>query len=464
MSGLVGVHNKEGTPALTDTITLSSCEMDRLKVILRLEEKHLTVVEAAESLTLSERQFYRILKRYRGDGEAGLCHRLRGRASNKAFPPEQRAKALRLYQEQYSDYGPTLFAEKLAEHHDIVISRQTATRWLGQQALWSGSRKKRPHRKKRQCREAIGSLIQFDGSPHDWFEGRGFVCCLLVAIDDASNCIMVRFAPVEDTEHVLAFWHDYVARFGIPAEVYTDWGSVYVNVEHPDRLTPFGCAMAALGIRHIKAGSPQAKGRVERSNRTHQDRLIKALRERNISTIEQANRFLEEYYMNDHNQRFAHPNGLTNIHRSASGIDLANIFCIEQTRHVYNDWTITLNAQFIQLLKSDAPLPPPRSKVSVRQHLDGSLHIFWNEHELTYKHLPHRPQRVRPVPRPPAANHPWRRKPVGGITAMRRAEKTLALKKLKAYNVKASSTTEEHRREDSARYAHSAFPSTTAAP
>ena len=464
MSGFVGVHNKERTPALTDTITLRSYEMDRLKVILRLEQKHLTVVEAAESLTLSERQFYRILQRYRGEGEAGLCHRLRGQASNKAYPPEQRTKAIRLYREKYSDYGPTLFAEKLAEYHNVVISRQTATRWLSQKALWSGSRKKRPHRKKRQCRDAIGSLIQFDGSPHDWFEGRGPVCCLLVAIDDASNSVMVRFAPVEDTEHVLAFWHDYVARLGIPAEVYTDWCSVYVNAEHPERLTPFGCAMAALRIRHIKAGSPEAKGRVERSNRTHQDRLIKALRERNISTIEQANRFLEQYYINAHNQRFAHPNGLTDIHRSASGINLANIFCVEQTRHVYNDWTITLNAQFIQLLKSDTPLPPPRSKVSLRQHLDGSLHIFWNEHELTYKLLHHRPHRVPPVPRPPAANHPWRRKPVGGITAMRRAEKTLALKKLKAYNVKASSKTEKNPREGSVRYAHSAFPSTTAAP
>jgi transposase len=402
--------------------------MDRLKVIVRLEQKHLTVVEAAESLALSERQFYRILKRYRGEGEAGLCHRLRGHASNKAFPPEQRAKAIRLYQERYPDYGPTLFAEKLAEYHDVFISRQTATRWLSQKALWSGSRKKRPHRKKRKCRDAIGSLIQFDGSPHDWFEGRGPVCCLLVAIDDASNSVMVRFAPVEDTDNVLAFWRDYVERCGIPAEVYTDRSSVYVNTEDPERLTPFGSAMAALGIHHIKAGSPQAKGRVERSNRTHQDRLIKALREHNISTIEQANRFLEEYYINAHNQRFAHPNGLTNMHRSASGLDLANIFCIEHTRHVYNDWTITLNAQFIQLLKSVAPLPPPRSTVIVRQHLDASLHIFWHENELAFELWTQKPRPVPAPPRSPHPHHPWRSKLVGGTTALHRKQKTLASK------------------------------------
>jgi transposase len=435
--------------------------MDRLKVILRHEQHQLTMVEAAESLDLSERQVYRILKRYRTEGEAGLCHRLRGRASNKAFPPDHRAKALRLYQERYSDYGPTLFAEKLAEYHDLRVSRQTATRWLSQKALWSGSRKKRPHRKKREPRGAIGSLIQFDGSPHDWFEGRGPECCLLLAIDDASNLIMPRFVPVEDTGHVLAFWRDYVENVGIPAEVYTDRGSVYVNTDNPERLTPFGSTMAALGIGHIKARSPQAKGRVERSNRTHQDRLIKALRERNISTREDANRFLEQCYTQAHNQRFAHPDGLTNIHRSASGLDLANIFCIETTRHVYNDWTITLNAQFIQLLKSDAPLPPPRSQVIVRQHLDGSLHIFWNEHELAFKFLTKKPKPVTTSPQPPAPDHPWRSKLVGGATALRRRQKTLASKHTDSYDSTRSKTSP---RKGSTRYARSAFPSTNAAP
>jgi hypothetical protein len=435
--------------------------MERLKVILRHKQHQLTVVEAAESLDLSERQLYRVLKRYRTEGETGLCHRLRGRASNKAFPPEQRTKAVRLYQERYSDYGPTLFTEKLAEYHDLRVSRQTATRWLSQKALWSGSRKKRPHRKKREPRGALGSLIQFDGSVHDWFEGRVPECCLLLAIDDASNLIMPRFVPVEDTEHVLAFWRDYVERCGIPAEVYTDRGRVYVNPDNPERLTPFGSAMAALGIRHIKARSPQAKGRVERSNRTHQDRLIKALRERNISTIEDANRFLEDYYTLAHNQRFAHPDGLTNMHRSASSLDLANIFCIEHTRHLYNDWTITLNAQFIQLLKSDAPLPPPRAKVIVRHHLDGSLHIFWNEHELAFKLLTKRPQPVPMPPRQPDPDHPWRSKLVGGITGLRRRQKTLASKQTNNY---AATQLKISRRKGSTRYTRSPFPSTHAPP
>lgn len=418
---------------MTEIITLSSCEMDRLKVILRIEHDELTVAEAAESLDVSERQLYRILQRYRAEGERGLCHRLRGRSSNKAFAADLRTKALRLYREQYSDYGPTLFSEKLADYHDVHISRQTATRWLSQASLWSGNRKKRPHRKKRERREAIGSLIQFDGSPHDWFEGRGPACCLLVAIDDASNRQMFRFVPVEDTHHVLVFWRDYVERYGIPAEIYTDWGSVYVNADDPDRLTPFGRALKALGIRHIKAGSPQAKGRVERTNRTHQDRLIKATREPNISTLDEANRFLESEYIDAHNNHFAHTGGLTDIHRSASGIDLANIFCIEHIRHVYNDWTITFNAQYIQLLKSDAPLPPARSKVILHEWLDGSLHIFWNEHELAFKQLPRKPKRCPHPPRTPAPDHPWRSKFVGGSTALKK-QQTLASKHSLSYH------------------------------
>lgn len=435
--------------------------MERLKVILRIEQAQWTVAEAAESLHVSERQLYRIMKRYRTEGEAGLCHRLRGRQSNKALAPELRTKSLRLYREQYSDYGPTLFTEKLADYHDVHISRQTATRWLSQVALWSGTRKKRPHRRKRERRETIGSLIQFDGSSHDWFEGRGPACCLLVAIDDASNRQLFHFVSVENTSHVLVFWRQYVERYGMPAEVYTDRGAVYVDADYPERLTPFGRAMQALGIAHIKAGSPQAKGRVERSNRTHQDRLIKTLRERNISTIDNANRFLEEEYLQTHNDRFAHTNGLTDIHRSAAGIDLANIFCIEHVRHVYNDWTITLNAQFIQLMKSDAPLPPARSKVIVRQWLDGSLHIFWNEHQLAFTQLPSKPKHCPQPPHTPAPDHPWRFKVVGRAGALHKKQQTLASKNMVSYNGKQAKAPP---RKGSTRYARSAFPSDDASP
>jgi hypothetical protein len=412
---------------MTETVTMSYREREQLKVISRIEAGELTVAEAAESIHLTERQMYRLLRRYRQEGDRGLIHRLRGRRSNLAYESEVRTTAVRLYRELYSDYGPTLFAEKLEFYHDLKISRQTATRWLIQESLWSGSRKKRPHRKKRQRRDCIGSLIQFDGSPHDWFEGRAPACCLLVAIDDASGRVMLRFAPSEDTYSVLSFWRDYVKRFGIPAEVYTDHGSVYYDPNNPKHLTPFGQAMMRLGIHCIYAHSPQAKGRVERSNRTHQDRLIKYLREQTVSSIDEANRLLDSFFTDDHNRRFAHTDGLTDIHRSAVGIDLNNVFCLQDTRQVHNDWTITLNTQFIQLLRSEAPLPPPRSNVIVRLWLDGSLHIFWNEHELNFSKISAKPRPPSPALRRPAAIHPWFSKSVGGKRAQRRRAKALDL-------------------------------------
>jgi transposase len=463
--GMLEVLKRERTSGMGQTITMSIREMERLKMIVRIKENKLTVVEAAESLHMSERQMYRVLARYRTQGEAGLPHRLRGTTSNRGYTKETQKKVFRLFREQYADYDPTLFAEKLEEYHALRISRQTLTRWLFKESLWAGRRKKRPHRKKRERRQVMGSLIQFDGSDHDWFEGRGPRCCLLVAIDDASGSVMVRFAKEEDTASVLEFWHIYIQHRGIPAEIYTDGGAVYFDTKNPKRLTQFGRAIAALGIHHIHAYSPQAKGRVERSNRTHQDRLLKALREHDISSIEDANRFVEKFYCAQHNRRFAHNEGLSDIHRPADGIDLDNIFCWEETRKVYNDYTITLHSQFIQLLRSEVPLPPPRSTVLLRQWLDGSLHIFWNEHELAFQVLAVRPPTQMKPAFCPATNHPWRKKFVGGKRALLRGKKTLALKRKAMYPITAPDSEKiGNRRKDSVRYAYSVFPSRSASP
>ena len=462
---MLEVLKRERASGMGQTITMSIREMERLKMIVWIKEGKITVVEAAESLHMSERQMYRVLGRYRTQGEAGLVHRLRGMRSNRGYSKETRKEVFRLFREQYSDYDPTLFGEKLEEYHTLHISRQTLTRWLVKESLWAGRRKKRPHRRKRERREAIGSLIQFDGSEHDWFEGRCPRCCLLVAIDDASGSVMVRFAKEEDMVSVFEFWHRYTQHRGIPAEIYTDGGTVYFDPKNPKRLTQFGRAIAALGIHHIHAYSPQAKGRVERSNRTHQDRLLKALREHDISSIEEANPFVEEVYCARHNRRFAHSEGLSDIHRPADGIDLNNIFCFEDTRKVYHDYTITLHSQFIQLLRSEAPLPPPRSTVLLRQWLDGSLHIFWNEHELAFQVCA---ARQLPKSKPlvsPAINHPWRKKFVGGKRALLRGDKTLALKQKSMYSTtSAGSEKIDNRRKDSVRYAHSVFPSRNASP
>lgn len=386
-------------------------ERDRLKVLTQIQQNELTRAFAAESLHLSERQLYRLLNRYREQGDAGLVHRLRGRPSNHAHDETDKAKAVRLYRERYRDYGPTLFSEVLADDHALAVAPETLRRWLITASLWAGSRRKRPHRRHRERRSAIGSLVQFDGSPHDWFEGRGPDCTLLVAIDDASSRVFLRFVESENTRDVFIAIRSYFEHYGIPRAFYTDRGSVFYGEDKP---TEYQRAMKALGVETIFAHSPQAKGRVERSNRTHQDRLVKALRRHNIGQMAAANRFLEQTYHAEHNRDFAQLDGLPDLHRSIDGIDLKNILCFETRRQVRNDYTITLDAQYLQLERSDAPLPPPKREVTVRRWLDDSLHLFWNEHELKYTALKSKPKpRAATTPSRPASDHPWRRRPVG---------------------------------------------------
>lgn len=412
---------------MSETLTMSTKERQRLQILGQLKHGKSTVVKAAAALGMSQRQMYRVLERYRDQGDRGLIHRLRGQSSNRGYPPEVRSQALRLHRELYADYGPTLYGEMLQQYHQLSIDPDTLRRWLKAAGQWLGIRAERRHRQKRQRRDAIGAMLQFDGSFHQWFEERGAACCLLVAIDDASGRIFMRFAESENAYDVLAMLKAYVLRYGIPREFYVDFGSVYHATTN--RLTDVSRALSRLGVNVIHARSPQAKGRVERSNRTHQDRLVKALRRHHICTIDDANRFLDTVYLQEHNARFARQDHLPDIHRSAQGIHLNNIFCFETTRSVNYDYTITLDARYIQLLHSSAPLPPPRRHVTLRRWLDNSLHIFWNEHELAFKHLNAKPKpqvRLHP-PAPPS--HPWRSKTTGSKRNILRAlkRKRLAL-------------------------------------
>jgi transposase len=391
-------------------LMMSAKERDRLTILTQVCEAQLSVAEAAELLSISQRQTYRILKRFRVEGAKGLLHRLRGHPSNRGYNEALRQRVVKLYRQDYRDYGPTLFSEKLIEHHRLQINHETVRRWLMANGGSNVQRKKRPHRKRRERRAAIGELVQFDGSEHDWFEGRGPTCTVLHAIDDASNRTFLRFAPSEDTANALASLRMYCERYGIPRALYTDYDSVY----YADKsLTDFGRAMQTLGVEIMYANSPQAKGRVERGNRTHQDRLVKELREHGISTIAEANRFLDTEYLDKHNQHFAHTENLADVHRSIEGYNFDNIFCFQTERQVHNDYTISLAGQYIQLVGGKEPLPSPRHSVTVRRYLDNSLHIFWKDYELSFEIL-----EKKPAPKPrnvvhPATTHPWRRSWIG---------------------------------------------------
>jgi transposase len=234
---------------MTETLTMSKKEIKRISVLQELSERKLTHAEAALKLGVCERHTYWLHKRFSTQGEAGLVHGLRGKPSNYHRQPSERQKVLELYGTSYADYGPTLFCEELARRHGIEVDHETVRRWLSRAGLWAAATKKHPHRRKRPRRTAIGDMVQFDGSPHDWFEGRGPECTLLHAIDDASNLTFLRLAKSENTIDAMRTMRQYVERYGAPRQLYVDFGSVY----YQDNETPtqFKRAMKALGTEII---------------------------------------------------------------------------------------------------------------------------------------------------------------------------------------------------------------------
>jgi transposase len=394
---------------VANNLVMSQQERDKAAVVKEVDKGRLSARDAAERLGICRRQVFRLLKRYRAEGDAGLIHRLRGTSSNRGYSKRLKAQVIELYwRPQYRDYGPTLFTEILASDHKIRLDHETVRRWLMSSGGTNVQRKKRPHRSKRPRRSAIGDMVQFDGSDHDWFEGRGPACTLLHVIDDATSRIFLRFAPSENTADCLRTFRAYCLRYGVPRSTYTDRGAVFCS--ESGTLTDFGRAMQTLGVLQIFANSPEAKGRVERGNRTHQDRLIKALRRAGISNIGAANRFLERSYLEQHNTRFAEPtDGLPDVHRPMpKDLQLDSVFCFQTDRCLRRDFTITLDAIYIQILKGPYALPRPTEHLIVRRYLDDSLHIFNGNEELRYKVLPGKPapRKIRPFIQRP--NHPWK--------------------------------------------------------
>lgn len=391
-------------------LTMSTKEASRLKILSCLSDGDLTVGEAAEMMALSVRQTYRLLHRYRTDGDGSVIHRLRGRPSNRGYPSEKKQWVVQLYWSQYRDFGPKLFTEQLAKRHKFIVDHETVRRWLNAHGGAAIQRKKRSHRRKRERRSAIGSLVQFDGSHHEWFEERGRRCCVLHAVDDASGRVFLRFVESENSRSVLQTVKEYIQRFGIPHAFYVDRGSVFYA---ENKLTDFQRAMNDLGVQVIFANSPQAKGRVERGNRTHQDRLLRLLRLEGISTIDQANAYLDQVYLQEHNTLYAKTEGLPDVHTCPDGLDLDRIFSFQTTRYVHNDATISLKGGYVQLERGRHPLPPPKHTVTVCTYLDGSVHIFWGKEELAWTMITEKPQRPKPVTTP-SDSHPWRHaRPIG---------------------------------------------------
>jgi len=385
---------------------MSQKEAERIRILSVIESKSLIVKEASEILRISQRQLYRIISRTRKEGTKGVIHKLRGKSSNRGYSAELKEKVIGIYYKQYRDYGPTLFSEELVKNYSISVNHETVRRWMRQKAITTSMRKKRPHRKRRERRLSFGDLLQFDGSHHEWFEDRGVGCCLLNCVDDSTGQIYLKFAPSENTADAMITMWEYVNKYGIPRSIYTDRHSVYYA---ENKLTDFGRAMKELGVEMIFAKSPQAKGRVENRNKTLQDRLVKALRQKNISTIAEANKYLREEFIEEFNTKFGVNQQAPDIHRVSEGLKLEDIFCYKTIRQVRNDYTINLAGGYIQLLKGNSPLPRPKQDATVIKRLDDTLHIYFNNQELKFCQVKGKPDKKGYKIIKPAKDHPWRK-------------------------------------------------------
>lgn len=399
---------------------MTTKEVDQIAIFASLKEKTMKQKDAAKQLGLSVRQVKRKLKAYKAAGAASLVHAARGKPSNRQLSSHVKDQALTLIAAQYPDFGPTFAAEKLAENHGITLDHETLRRAMVTNGMWHVKQRRYEQHCWRERRARYGELVQLDGSPHDWFEGRGPTCTLLAFIDDATSTLLwAEFADSESTETVMqATWH-YLEKHGKPVSLYTDRGGVFkVNLgnKENERKTQYERALAELGVELIHARSPQAKGRVERGFGTHQDRLVKELRLAGISTLAEANIFLVSY-MAKHNQRFAvTAREPTNLHRPVTRTTLREALCQKEERLLHNDQTIQYKTDWFLLDKKQSTILRPKDKITVTEYLDGELGLSIRSVKLTFTKLPARPV-TQPTPmssRPlkqswtPPVNHPWR--------------------------------------------------------
>ena len=405
-----------------DIIIMKQKELKRLHVIHKVMEGELTQVEAAEILTLSERQIGRIVKRIREEGDKGIQHRSRGKESRRRLPKKLKDRVVAMYLQKYKGFGPTFTAEKLYEFDDIALSKETVRKWLIEAGQWQKGRAHRKHRQWRERKWHCGEMVQMDGSHHDWFEGRRPKCVLMGYIDDATGRIFCRFYEYEGTIPAMDSFKRYITAHGIPMSVYFDKHTTYKSTAEPsiedeingtEPLSEFGRALRELGVNLIHAHSPQAKGRVERMFNTLQDRLVKEMNLRGINTIEEANKFLKSY-LSSHNKRFAvKPKEKNDLHREIpKGLNLDKILCIRTERTLRNDSTIAHNGRLYQIQEA-----VKSKKVLVQERVNGTMLITHNDVSLKFKEITTRPEKQQKPDRilrnrkghTPSADHPWRK-------------------------------------------------------
>jgi len=380
-----------------ERIAMSQEERDWLEWLKRARDGTLTQRQAAGKMGVTGRWVRELLARLEEEGDGVVVHGLRGQASNHRIAEKIQQRALKLLrQPDWHDFGPTFASEQLAKRHRIEVSKETVRGWMIGAGLWKAHPRavKQVHcwRPRRSC---YGELVQWDTSDHDWLEGRGErVRYLVRMIDDATSRSWGRFVSQDGTRQNMGVLWEYLERNGRMVDVYTDRDSMFAVALRPgesaqerreaDRVTQLGRALRELGIGWIAAYSPQAKGRVERSFGTDQDRLVKELRLAKVKTMVAANEFLEKEYWPEWNARFARPAAAaTDLHRPLTPeIDVAAILSHVEGRGIHNDYTFSFAGRRYQIARSEARAGMKGQRLRVELRLDGSLKARYQGHYL----------------------------------------------------------------------------------
>lgn len=365
---------------MEEVLNMTERELHRINVIQQLNDKRISQVKAAEILHLSDRQIRNLLQAFQRNGPQGLISKRRGKPSNRAFGKDYELKVVSLILDHYEDFGPTFAREKLVENHGLDISVESVRKLMIKYNLHVPKKKRRVLHQSRQRRENFGELIQIDASIHEWFEDRGEKCALIVFIDDATSKITsLHFSQSECVAGYFAALESHLLEYGRPLAIYSDRHAIFGGAKQI-KCAQFVRALNELNVESILARSPQAKGRVERANRTLQDRLIKEMRLRGISDIESGNAFLGEF-LQEHNRRFSkEPMGQIDTHRPLeSGLDLGFVLAHREERTVSNDLCISFNNKRIKILEPNMTHRLKGKKVNVIESKDGALRIYYRD-------------------------------------------------------------------------------------
>lgn len=406
-------------------IEMSNKERDRLCILRQVQQKKIKGVEAAKLLNISDRQVRNLLRKLEKQGDMGICSKARKKPSNRRYPESFKNRVLEILSGKLEGFGPTFAREKLEELYLITLSKESLRKWMIERGLWTATKTKRKLHKLRERRACFGELIQADGSHHEWFgKGMGFYN-LTVFIDDATSKLTSLYFSEEET--LLAYFttlKQHIETYGRPLGLYTDHSAI-CEVRQGDSITQFHKALNELEIELILAHTAQAKGRVERANQTLQDRLVKELRLREITSVEEANKILPQF-IEKYNEKFSkEPKCSVDAHRPLEGFDLTVVLKPSEKRTLDSGGIFQYKKQFYEVQGLAETRNHKGRKATLRINEDDTFRTFVDGIE---KQVIHRPNLAKPLKprcltrksvvsiqlkdRKPAKNHPWRRRAI----------------------------------------------------